>query len=132
MYDYIEIRDGGDETAPKFGSFCGYKMPEDIKSTSNQVTILRTFYNCNFRLILCQSEFKTGRFFNSALDQICFGRICSEGRIRSNIHERFDKTFLQQKAGISSTGSSVNIDLNFKAYKLLWQYCQAFVQVERL
>ena len=36
MYDYIEIRDGGDETAPKFGSFCGYKMPEDIKSSSNQ------------------------------------------------------------------------------------------------
>ena len=39
VYDYIEIRDGGDENAPKFGSFCGYKMPEDIKSTSNQVEV---------------------------------------------------------------------------------------------
>ena len=39
VYDYIEIRDGGDSDAPKLGSFCGYKMPEDIKSTSNQLWI---------------------------------------------------------------------------------------------
>ena len=44
MYDYIEIRDGGDENAPKFGSFCGYKMPEDIKSTSNQVPIQKMLW----------------------------------------------------------------------------------------
>jgi hypothetical protein len=39
VYDYIEIRDGGEEISPKLGSFCGYKMPEDIKSTSNQLWI---------------------------------------------------------------------------------------------
>ena len=39
VYDYIEIRDGGDETAPKLGAFCGYKMPEDIKSTGNRLWI---------------------------------------------------------------------------------------------
>ena len=44
VYDYIEIRDGGDENAPKFGSFCGYKMPEDIKSTSNQVPIQKMLW----------------------------------------------------------------------------------------
>jgi hypothetical protein len=40
VYDYIEIRDGADENSPKFGSFCGYKMPEDIKSTSNQANLV--------------------------------------------------------------------------------------------
>ena len=39
VYDYIEIRDGGDATAQKFGSFCGYKMPDDIKSTGNQLYV---------------------------------------------------------------------------------------------
>ena len=39
VYDFIEIRDGGDSDAPKIGSYCGYKMPEDIKSTGNQLWI---------------------------------------------------------------------------------------------
>ena len=26
VYDYIEIRDGGDDNAPKIGAFCGYKV----------------------------------------------------------------------------------------------------------
>ena len=39
VYDYIEIRDGGDSSAEKIGAFCGYKMPDDIKSTSNQLYV---------------------------------------------------------------------------------------------
>ncbi len=39
VYDFIEIRDGGDPESPKIGSYCGYKMPEDIKSTGNQLWI---------------------------------------------------------------------------------------------
>ena len=39
VYDYIEIRDGGDATSTKFGAFCGYKMPDDIKSTGNQLYV---------------------------------------------------------------------------------------------
>ena len=39
MYDFIEIRDGGDMNAEKIGSFCGYKMPDDIKSTGNQLYV---------------------------------------------------------------------------------------------
>ena len=39
VYDYIEIRDGGKATSTKFGSFCGYKMPDDIKSTGNQLYV---------------------------------------------------------------------------------------------
>ena len=34
VYDYIEIRDGGDETAPKLGAFCGYKASILISSCS--------------------------------------------------------------------------------------------------
>ena len=26
VYDYIEIRDGGDENSLKLGAFCGYKV----------------------------------------------------------------------------------------------------------
>ena len=39
VYDYIEIRDGADATSTKFGAFCGYKMPDDIKSTGNQLYV---------------------------------------------------------------------------------------------
>ena len=39
VYDYIEIRDGGDLNAEKIGAFCGYKMPDDIKSTGNQLYV---------------------------------------------------------------------------------------------
>ena len=39
VYDYIEIRDGGDSNAEKIGAFCGYKMPDDIKSTGNQLYV---------------------------------------------------------------------------------------------
>ena len=39
VYDSIEIRDGGDENSDLIGKFCGYKMPDDIKSTSNQLYV---------------------------------------------------------------------------------------------
>ena len=39
VYDFIEIRDGGNEDAPLLGSYCGYKMPEDLKSTSNKLFV---------------------------------------------------------------------------------------------
>ena len=39
VYDFLEIRDGDSVTAPLIGAFCGYKMPKDIKSTSNSLWI---------------------------------------------------------------------------------------------
>ena len=39
VYDYLEIRDGHEETSPLIGKFCGYKLPEDIKSTSNKLYV---------------------------------------------------------------------------------------------
>ena len=57
VYDYIEIRDGGDENSPKFGSFCGYKMPEDIKSTSNQVNFAQKLRFSNPKLFKIKNVF---------------------------------------------------------------------------
>lgn len=36
-YDHVEVRDGGSETSPLLGRFCGYDKPDDIKSSSNQL-----------------------------------------------------------------------------------------------
>jgi tolkin protein len=39
VYDYIEVRDGGSADSALIGTYCGYKMPEDIKSTGNQLYV---------------------------------------------------------------------------------------------
>ncbi|XP_029370992.1 bone morphogenetic protein 1-like isoform X2 [Echeneis naucrates] len=36
-YDYVEVRDGGSESSPLLGHFCGYDKPDDIKTSSNQL-----------------------------------------------------------------------------------------------
>lgn len=38
-YDYIEVRDGHSNDAHLIGIFCGYKLPNDIKSTSNSLMV---------------------------------------------------------------------------------------------
>ncbi|XP_059152837.1 tolloid-like protein 1 isoform X2 [Physella acuta] len=39
VYDYLEIRDGPTEVSPLIGNFCGYKIPEDIKSTGRHMYV---------------------------------------------------------------------------------------------
>lgn len=39
VYDYLEIRDGHEETSPEIGRYCGYKIPEDIKSSGNKLYV---------------------------------------------------------------------------------------------
>ena len=39
VYDFLEIRDGDNSAAPLIGTYCGYKMPKDIKSSSNSLWI---------------------------------------------------------------------------------------------
>lgn len=39
VYDFLEIRDGHDPTSPLIGVYCGYNIPEDIKSSSNKMWI---------------------------------------------------------------------------------------------
>ncbi|KAK7483783.1 hypothetical protein BaRGS_00024999, partial [Batillaria attramentaria] len=39
VYDYLEVRDGSDETSPQIGRYCGYKIPDDIKSTGNKLYV---------------------------------------------------------------------------------------------
>lgn len=36
-YDYVEVRDGGAESSPLLGRFCGYEKPGDVNSSSNQL-----------------------------------------------------------------------------------------------
>lgn len=38
-YDYVEVRDGLDEESPLVGRYCGYDIPEDIKTQSNKMWI---------------------------------------------------------------------------------------------
>ena len=39
VYDYLEIRDGHEPNSPQIGVYCGYSVPEDIKSTGNKMWI---------------------------------------------------------------------------------------------
>ncbi|ESO84884.1 hypothetical protein LOTGIDRAFT_236092 [Lottia gigantea] len=39
VYDYLEVRDGHEDSSPLIGKFCGYKIPEDIKSTGNKLYV---------------------------------------------------------------------------------------------
>ena len=39
VYDFLEIRDGDTSNSPLLGTYCGYKMPKDIKSTTNSLWI---------------------------------------------------------------------------------------------
>ncbi|XP_018321358.1 bone morphogenetic protein 1-like isoform X2 [Agrilus planipennis] len=39
VYDYVEVRDGIGMESPLIGVFCGYKIPPDIRSTSNHLLI---------------------------------------------------------------------------------------------
>ena len=40
MYDYLEVRDGPNESSPLIGNYCGYKIPEDIKSTGQHLYVM--------------------------------------------------------------------------------------------
>lgn len=39
VYDYLEIRDGHDGASPLLGKFCGYKIPDDVQSSTNKMYI---------------------------------------------------------------------------------------------
>ena len=39
IYDYVEIRDGGDETAMSLKKVCGGTLPNTIKSTGNKMFV---------------------------------------------------------------------------------------------
>jgi tolkin protein len=39
VYDYVEVRDGLFQDSPLIGTYCGYKIPRDIRSTSNHLFV---------------------------------------------------------------------------------------------
>ncbi|KAI8771823.1 bone morphogenetic protein 1 [Biomphalaria glabrata] len=39
LYDYLEVRDGQTESSPLIGKYCGFKIPEDIRSTGRHMYV---------------------------------------------------------------------------------------------
>lgn len=39
QYDYLQIRDGPNETSPVLGRFCGGELPGELKGNSSELTI---------------------------------------------------------------------------------------------
>jgi len=39
VYDYVEVRDGIDSSSPLLGKYCGYRIPDDIRSSNNQLYV---------------------------------------------------------------------------------------------
>ena len=39
VYDYLEVRDGHLTNSPLLGKFCGYKVPESVRSNSNKLLV---------------------------------------------------------------------------------------------
>jgi len=39
VYDYVEIRDGIDAGSPLLGKYCGYRIPDDVRSSTNQLYV---------------------------------------------------------------------------------------------
>ncbi|KAM7304337.1 tolloid-like protein 1 [Ixodes scapularis] len=39
VYDYLEVRDGHDAGSPLLGKFCGYRTPDDQRSSSNKMLV---------------------------------------------------------------------------------------------
>ncbi|CAL1528874.1 unnamed protein product [Lymnaea stagnalis] len=39
VYDYLEVRDGPTEQSPLVGKYCGYRIPEDIKSSGRHLYV---------------------------------------------------------------------------------------------
>jgi len=39
VYDFVEVRDGIDSSSPLLGKYCGYRIPDDIRSSTNQLYV---------------------------------------------------------------------------------------------
>jgi len=39
VYDFVEVRDGHEDSSRLLGKFCGHRMPSDVKSTTNKMYV---------------------------------------------------------------------------------------------
>lgn len=39
VYDYLEVRDGHTANGPIIGKYCGYKVPDDVRSSTNKMLV---------------------------------------------------------------------------------------------
>ena len=39
VYDFVEVRDGHEDSSRLLGKYCGHRMPQDVKSTTNKMYV---------------------------------------------------------------------------------------------
>ena len=39
VYDFVEVRDGHEDNSRLLGKYCGHRMPDDVKSTTNKMYV---------------------------------------------------------------------------------------------
>ncbi|PVD37829.1 hypothetical protein C0Q70_00431 [Pomacea canaliculata] len=79
VYDYLEVRDGSEESSPLLGRYCGYKIPDDIKSSGNKLYVK----------FVSDGSFDECTVSNHGCDHICVNTLGSykcECRIGYELH----------------------------------------------
>jgi hypothetical protein len=39
VYDYVEVRDGNNSSSPLLGRYCGYRLPNEVRSSGSQLYV---------------------------------------------------------------------------------------------
>ncbi|XP_040577951.1 cubilin [Lepeophtheirus salmonis] len=65
-FDFVEVRDGGNEDAPLIGRYCGTSIPSDIQSLSNQLFVrFKSDHSMEYEGFRAQFETVCGGIFNA-------------------------------------------------------------------
>lgn len=70
MYDYLEVRDGSDDKSDLIGRYCGYKIPDDIKSTGNKLYV-KFVSDGSVQKAGFAAKFVKGMFFQFRKPSVC-------------------------------------------------------------
>lgn len=66
VYDFLEFRDGHDEDSPLIGKYCGYKIPQGVKSSSNKLWI-RFKSDGSVQKAGFAARFLKGKYYSSSI-----------------------------------------------------------------
>ena len=100
MYDYIEIRDGGDENSLKLGAFCGYKVSViefwyNIITDQNLQTFDYMMLSLWVKICLVSDARRYKIYRESVVDKIRLWWISAEGWFRSLIYEGWANKYIK-------------------------------------
>lgn len=117
-FDYVEVRDGMQETAPLIGKYCGSVLPVPLTSSSNTMWI---------RFKSDNSASHAG--FRAVYTVACGGLLSDSGTIRSPLHPN---AYPHNKVceWVISQPEGYVVNLNFQAFNVEGGDCQAdYVEV---